>query len=144
MGYIADEEILCYTSFVIPVGCWFLQGGETDGGLRDAGQLLATTHCCCCSNSVALGEHSPPEPEPGWLWGCCDLHPPLQRLSLQSMQAKCETQLENHLSILYSDVLSLLPTGSVLTQKEKPGRYSLRKGATTTPEFFWKVDAQVP
>lgn len=88
------------------------------------------------------GKQSLPSPESGWLWGCCDLHPPLQRLPQQPTHARCETLPETHFSILYSDVLSPLPMRDTLTQKENPGWYFLRKGGTIAHEFFCKLNAQ--
>jgi len=62
MGYRADKTTLCHASFVVPVGCQVLQGGETCSHLRDAGQLPATTQCCC-GNPAASGEYSTSGPK---------------------------------------------------------------------------------
>lgn len=126
---------------------WSQQDARFSKGERDV--AVRGMQVSCWPRPIAAlailwppGKQSLPSPESGWLWGCCDLHPPLQRLPQQPTQARCETLPETHFSILYSDVLSPLPMRDMLTQKENPGWYFLRKGETIAHEFFCKVNAQ--
>lgn len=113
------------------------QEQDSHGSLGDAGQLLATTHCCCSNPATSRGAQPTLVGARTGLRGLWSAP-----TTAKAPTTARETLPETRLSILYSDVLSPLPMEYTWNQRENSGGYFLRKDGKIARDFFGKVNAQ--